>query len=94
MTKRKVKKRSAKISTLTAEAKRRAEKVDKILLKLAPGPYGKILKQIQSGRRRIDEERRLALQLGGRILEKVREVRDSLPLKRQRPVTSKRSSRG
>ena len=95
MTKTKVKKRSAKISVLTAQAKKRTEKLDQMLLKLAPGPYGKILKQIQSSKRRIDEERRLALQLGDRILKKVKEVRDSLPLARQRrPITPKRSPRG
>lgn len=82
---KKQKPKKTKMSFIAANAKRRAEKLDKILLKLAPGPYNQVLKQIQSGKRRIDEERQLALQLGGRILEKVKEVRSSLPLARKRP---------
>ncbi len=82
---KKQKPKKTKMSVIAANAKKRAEKLDKILLKLAPGPYNQILKQIQSGKRRIDEERQLALQLGGRILEKVNEVRSSLPLSRKRP---------
>ncbi len=72
------------VSALTTQAKKRAEKLDKMLLKLAPGPYTQILKQIQTSKRRINEERQLALQLGERILAKAKEVRASIPLPRSR----------
>ncbi len=59
-------------------AKVRADLVDQVLLKLANPPYLKILKQIENGKKRLNEERRLALELGSRILNKAKEVRDTL----------------
>lgn len=54
------------------------EALDRVLLKMAAQPYDKILKQIEVGKKKLDEERRLALQVGNRILTKAKEVRDSL----------------
>jgi len=56
----------------------RPEVIDQVLLRLAARPYNKIMKQIESGRKRLNDERRIALELGTRILEKAKEVRDSL----------------
>lgn len=52
--------------------------LDKILLEMAKKPYSKIIGQIELGKKRLNEERRLALQLGTRILSKAKKVRDSL----------------
>jgi hypothetical protein len=52
--------------------------LDTILLRMASEPYDRILKQIEVGKKRINDERRLALQLGQRILAKARKVRDSI----------------
>lgn len=52
--------------------------LDQVLLNMTAKPYDKILKQIEVGKKRLDEERRLALQLGIRILNKAKKVRDSL----------------
>jgi hypothetical protein len=52
--------------------------VDRLLLKMAAKPYAKILDQIESGKKRLDEERQVAYQLGSRILTKAKSVRDSL----------------
>ena len=52
--------------------------IDKVLLKMAAKPYDKILKQIESGKKRLDQERRTALDLGTKILDKAKKVRDSL----------------
>jgi hypothetical protein len=72
------KKKSSKKPSQTQLVVAKLEALDKILLKLAPGPYTQVLKQIETGKRRIGEERKLALEIGARILEKAKEVRDSL----------------
>lgn len=56
----------------------RIETIDQILLSMAAKPYDKILKQIQSGKKRINDERKLALQMGTKILNRAKKVRDSL----------------
>ncbi len=52
--------------------------LDQLLLKMTAKPYNKFLKQIKIGKKKLSDERKLALQLGTRILEKAKEVRDSL----------------
>jgi hypothetical protein len=56
----------------------RAEVIDQVILSLAARPYSKIMKQIEIGKKRLNDERRMALELGSRILSKAKEVRDSL----------------
>lgn len=52
--------------------------LDKILLAMRQRPYSKLLTQIEVGKKRLSEERKLALELGLRVLSKAREVRDSI----------------
>jgi hypothetical protein len=54
------------------------EAIDQKLLQMASSKYNKILSQIESGKKRINDERRIALQIGSRILSKAKQVRDSL----------------
>jgi hypothetical protein len=54
------------------------EALDQILLAMAAKPYDQILKKIELGKKRLNEERRIALQLGTRILNRAKKVRDSL----------------
>lgn len=56
----------------------RMDALDQLLLKITAKPYNKILKQIKLGKQKLSDERKLALQLGSRILKKAKEVRDSL----------------
>jgi len=56
----------------------RLEQLDRLLLKLAPVPYEKLRGQIILGKNRINEERKLALTLGTRILNKAKDVRGQL----------------
>lgn len=65
-------------SQVAAQAKQKAEMIDQILLKLVPHPYSKLLKSIKSGRKRMSEESQLAYELGSRILNKAKDVRDTL----------------
>lgn len=73
-----------RIKTKAKGAKRRQRRVlrvdalDQILLRMAAKPYEKILKKIEVGKKRISDERRMALLLGSRILNKAKKVRDSL----------------
>ncbi|MCB0349658.1 MAG: hypothetical protein KDD38_00650 [Bdellovibrionales bacterium] len=71
-------KRVAKAKASRVRKITRIEALDQMLLKLAAKPYDKIIKQIKSSRKRLNEERRLALQVGGQILNKAKKVRDSL----------------
>ncbi len=52
--------------------------LDQMILDLAAGPYKQILKQIEKSKIKLDQESRVALLLGSRILEKARLVRDQL----------------
>jgi hypothetical protein len=52
--------------------------LDQVILDLAAGPYNQILKQIEKSKKKLDQESRVALLLGSRILEKARDVRDQL----------------
>ncbi len=54
------------------------DSLDQILLNMAAKPYDQILKRIEASKKRLNEERRLALKLGTRILNKAKRVRDSL----------------
>lgn len=56
----------------------KVDALDQLLLKMTAKPYNQILKQIKIGKRKLSDERKLALQIGTRILEKAKEVRDSL----------------
>ena len=74
----KAKPRAKKARRQTARRQTQIDVLDQLLLNLAAKPYDKILKQIESGRKRLDEERRIALEVGSRILSKAKKVRDSL----------------
>jgi len=78
--KKSVKNSAKKSPTLNSRIKKvvQIDALDQILLNMAQKPYDKILKQIEMGKQRINEERRLALKLGMRILNKAKKVRDSL----------------
>jgi hypothetical protein len=52
--------------------------VDQMILKLAGPPVKKILNQFKIGKKRLSDDRRLAIELGTRILEKAKLVRDSI----------------
>lgn len=54
------------------------DSLDQLLLKVTATPYNKILAQIKIGKKKLSDERKLALRLGTRILAKAKEVRDSL----------------
>ena len=54
------------------------EALDQVLLGMAANRYEKILQQIQLGKKRFNDDRKLALQIGNRILDKAKKVRDSL----------------
>ena len=60
--------------------------LDDLILDLASVPYTKILKQIEVGKKRINEERRVALLLGNRILDRAKEVRDQIVSEAQKTV--------
>jgi len=70
--------RAKVVKSTGKKAASKADVIDQVLLRLAARPYGKIMKQIEAGRKRLDSERRMALELGSRILSKAKEVRDSL----------------
>ncbi|OFZ18644.1 MAG: hypothetical protein A2Z20_04730 [Bdellovibrionales bacterium RBG_16_40_8] len=56
----------------------RIDALDRVLLSMAAKPYDKILQKIKLGKKRLNDERGLALQIGNRILDKAKKVRDSL----------------
>jgi hypothetical protein len=63
----------------------KAERADQALLNLANKPYAKLLKQIKKGKALLKEERRLAVDMGLRILTKAKAVRDSLMQRSRSP---------
>jgi hypothetical protein len=86
-----VKKSAAtKKTTLAGKAQRivktrLTELLDRRLLEIASKQYARVLREVAKGRkridRRIDDEKKLALQLGERIIAKAREVKASLTSK-------------
>jgi hypothetical protein len=62
------------------------ENLDKLLLKLTP--YEKVRANLKRGQKRLEEERRFALQLGSQILDKAKDVREQL-VKHYKPRTKK-----
>jgi hypothetical protein len=61
---------------------RLTELLDRRLLDIATKQYSRVLREVAKGRKKIDraidDEKRLALQLGERIIAKAREVKQSL----------------
>jgi hypothetical protein len=62
------------------------ESLDKLLLKLTP--YEKVRANLKLGQKRLEEERRFALQLGSQILNKAKDVREQL-VKHYKPRSKK-----
>lgn len=62
------------------------DNLDKLLLKLTP--YEKVRANLKLGQKRLEEERRFALQLGSQILDKAKDVRAQL-VKHYKPRAKK-----
>jgi len=77
-TKIKIKKSKVRKPSKSLSKVLHVDRLDKVLLKMAARPYQKILKQIETGKKKLDEDRRMALELGSRILERAKRVRDNL----------------
>jgi hypothetical protein len=81
--KRRIKKTMARKKPLLA--KRVSQKIstllDHRLLDIATQQYARVLREVKKGKKRLDDEKKLALQLGERIIAKAREVKASLTSK-------------
>lgn len=75
-----VKKAANKAQKVVAE--RLTELLDRRLLEIATKQYARIAREVAKGRKRldrkIDDEKKLAVQLGERIIAKAREVKETL----------------
>lgn len=70
--------RAAKV----VKAKKLTDLLDRRLLEIATQQYARLMREVAKGRkkldRRIDDEKRIALQLGERIIAKAREVKEMI----------------
>lgn len=77
--------RDGRTATRPVRKVEQTDSLDRILLRLSAKPYNEMLKKIESGKKRLDQERRVALELGSRILLKAQKVRDSIMSSTKKP---------